>query len=72
MRENDPTISYLQIRDAIERGQSGQLLPTAASEKEADEEEGGGQRDFSVPLRFSTQNLVELKPNKVKIKRRPD
>lgn len=34
--------SNSQIRDAIERGQSGQLLPTAANEKEDDEEEGGG------------------------------
>ncbi|KAF8361016.1 clh-3 [Pristionchus pacificus] len=34
-------VALKEIRDAIERGQSGQLLPTAANEKEDDEEEGG-------------------------------
>ncbi|GMR35974.1 hypothetical protein PMAYCL1PPCAC_06169, partial [Pristionchus mayeri] len=34
-------VALKEIREAIEKGQSGQLLPTTANEKEGDEEEGG-------------------------------
>ncbi|GMS83658.1 hypothetical protein PENTCL1PPCAC_5833 [Pristionchus entomophagus] len=34
-------VALKEIREAIEKGQSGQLLPTTTNEREGDEEEGG-------------------------------